>query len=107
MSNEPNPLALPWKLWPTHWAGGSSSRQLDGHNVPWIEDANGREVCRLTPGRWGGITAETYARAELIVAAVNAYRQPPESPPTRSETIEIARSMASHEAREHRANNPQ
>jgi len=62
----------PWYLWPTHWAGGSSSVQVDGNNTVWIDSPNG-EVCRLKPSDGGRIDGKVYANAELIVTAVNSY----------------------------------
>lgn len=60
-----------WRVWPTHWAGGSNGVQVDGHNTIWI-DSDGGEICRLRTDR-GRVTDETYARAHLICRAVNSH----------------------------------
>ena len=30
-----------WRLWPTHWAGGCSSVQVNGKNAPWLKTSSG------------------------------------------------------------------
>lgn len=53
-----------WKVWPTHWAGGSSAVQVDGENTIWV-DSDAGEICRFKTDK-GRITAKMYRLAGLI-----------------------------------------
>lgn len=57
-----------WYLWPTHWAGGSQSHQIDEENTVWIQSEDDGEICRLQTDR-GCVTEKTYERARLIAVA--------------------------------------
>lgn len=55
---------LNWYVWPTHWAGGTSSVKVDGENTIWIDSEEG-EICRFQTDK-GRITAKMYRLAHLI-----------------------------------------
>lgn len=74
MSHSP----LPWKYWPTHWAGGHNSHKIDGENTVWIENERGEEIARLCLRKHyddGGlaVTDQVLDNAKLIVTAVNNH----------------------------------
>lgn len=60
-----NKLAEKWYVWPTHWAGGSSGMQIDGHNTIWI-DSDAGEICRI-PTESGRVTEDMFKLAAHIV----------------------------------------
>jgi hypothetical protein len=66
-SRTPDKTMSNWHVWPTHWAGGSRSTQVDGHNTIWVEGDAG-EVCRI-PTQHGKVTDETYRIAKRIATA--------------------------------------
>ena len=60
-----------WKLWPDHWAGGTSSVQVNGRNAVWIETDDSKEqVCAMFHHGGNGHvpTDQDYARAHAIKA---------------------------------------
>jgi hypothetical protein len=65
----------PWKIWPTHWAGGNKSTQVNGENAMWVESTLGGQICALFhhgPHRYSP-TDEDMANAHLIAAAPELY----------------------------------
>ena len=61
----------PYRVWPTHWAGGSRMVQLNGKNVIYIEcDGPYGVLCAIRHhGKAGQPTEEDWANAELFRSA--------------------------------------
>ena len=66
-------------LWPTTWAGGSDSHQIDGKNTVWIESEDHGEIARLRTDS-GKVTDNVYANAELIAEAFNVTHETGRTP---------------------------
>lgn len=57
-------------VWPTHWAGGSNSMQVNGVNTIWLESKGGGVVTLMLP-HGGRVSEHTYANAALIAHCRN------------------------------------
>lgn len=57
----------PWKHWPTHWAGGSASVQVNGKNVPWVENDCDGIICHINCDR---MSCEEGVKMAKAIAAV-------------------------------------
>jgi hypothetical protein len=55
-----------WYVWPTHWAGGSGSVKVDGHNTIWIDSSSG-ELFRFKTADGGRVTEQMYDNARFIM----------------------------------------
>ncbi len=61
----------PLNHWPTHWAGGSDSRKIDGHNTVWLDSVRG-ELARIVPNG-SRVDELTMADARLLAAGFTAF----------------------------------
>ena len=72
-AKEPTTLPLNWaqlQIWPTHWAGGASSVQFNGRNVPWVNFVDGSMMALLTDS-----TPTAYAFGNELVRRWNAHAE--------------------------------
>ena len=61
----------PVNHWPTHWAGGSNSIQINGRNTIWLDSPRG-ELARIALNG-GHVDDLVLADARLLAAAYTAF----------------------------------